>query len=68
MITDFPQRGVRVLVTRLRGDKIIARRDIKPDAIFRDPTSEQWLNDDDKFVDIQMNPVVVWEPIPDALR
>ena len=55
-----------MLVTRKMGDKHIARREIKPNAIFRNPQELHWMNDQDKFMDIAMNPVIEWEPLPTA--
>lgn len=63
---SLPPRGERVLVTRKMGDKHIARREIKPNAIFRNPQELHWMNDQDKFMDIAMNPVIEWEPLPTA--
>jgi len=59
-ISAFPEIGTRVMAKRESGKMFIARRDRKPDAIFRDPESVQWLSDDDKFIDIKMDPVVEW--------
>lgn len=61
---DLPPLALRVKVTRRLGDSLIARRDFKHDAVFRDPAAPHWLDDDDKFVDIAMNPVVSWEHLP----
>ncbi len=60
---DFPPIGVRVLVSRKTGPEIIARRDFRPDAIFRDPHQPHWLDNEDKFIDVRINPVVSWKPI-----
>lgn len=64
---SLPPRGQRVLVTRKFGDKHIARREVMPKAIFRNPRDLHWINDQDKFIDIAMNPVLGWEPLPTSV-
>lgn len=63
-MSEYPPKGVRVKVTRKLGDILIARRDYRLDAFFHDPKELHWLNDDDKFIDIAINPVVSWEALP----
>lgn len=59
---DAPKDGRRITLIRQRGDKHIGRWDIKQDAMFRNPTEPTWLTDDNKFLDIPLNPVIGWEP------
>ena len=63
----LPPTGTRVVVIRYDGSRLIARRDCKPDANFRDPNSLQWLNDDDKFIDVPFNKVVAWSHIDETV-
>ena len=58
----MPEPGRRVLAKRRSGDVVIARLDRKQNALYRDPSKLEWLNDDDKFVSLTHDPVESWEP------
>jgi len=62
-IEHKPPTGERVIVIRQSGKRVIARRDYKPDAFFRNPDVLHWLDDNDKFTDVAFDPVIAWLPL-----
>lgn len=64
---EYPEQNVRVLVTRASGFQTVARRDYKPDSIFRSRDKLHWLDDNDKFVDVGFDRVISWEPCVPAV-
>jgi hypothetical protein len=59
-LLGFPPIGERVTVTRQSGQTLTARIGIKLDAEFRDPKNLHWLTDDNKFADVEFDPIVSW--------
>ena len=59
----LPKLGIRVVVTRKDGERIIARRDRKPDAVCFNPDKVLWLDDNNKVLDVPFNPVISWAPL-----
>jgi len=57
-IATAPQDGSRIQLFRINGDAQVGRWAVKDDSECR--TGPQWLSDDDKYLDIPMNPVVGW--------
>lgn len=58
--SGFPMPGERVTVTRRSGKKLIARLAVKPDSVFRLQENMHWLTDQDKFADVDIDPIVAW--------
>ena len=63
-INSAPRDGRRLILHKQNGERIVGRWGNNPGAIFRLPDEETWLADDDKFLDVPINPVIGWEPLP----
>jgi hypothetical protein len=62
-----PPTGKRVVAIRESGARIIARRGYNRDTFFRDPKVLDWLNDNDKFIDVGFDRVIDWEPLTNGV-
>ena len=59
-LDSAPKDGTRIKLYRRNGDIHIGRW-AKKLSLFR--SGKQWLNDDDKFLDTPINPVIGWNDI-----
>ena len=59
-IDTAPKDGSLIMLHRKRGDKFIGSWREMPSPFRQGP---QWVNTDDKFIDIPINPVIGWEAI-----
>ena len=66
-IESAPRDGRRMIIIRKSGFKIIGRWETKTSFTHEfgwHTSSESWLSDDDKFIDVAFDPVVGWDILP----